>query len=119
MSVNPLKRVLTEIARLDGVKGVLVISRDGFLIDSVIPTAGVNAEALSAMVTTTFTAAYKLAEEFQLGDLSLLTAEYSNATALGAPVGDAYLVVLADRGATLGRIRYEIQKQRDRVKAAL
>ena len=39
--------------------------------------------------------------------------------ALGAPVGDAYLVVLAESGATIGRIRYKIQNKKDKLRRPL
>ncbi len=117
--VSPVRRVLSEIAKLEGVRGALVVSKDGFVIDAVIPAAGVNKDAVAAMVTSMFDAAANFSREFGLGDLNLMTIEYANSLALGAPVGDAYLVVLAESGATIGRIRYEIQKQKDRLKAAL
>ncbi|MEB2836968.1 MAG: roadblock/LC7 domain-containing protein [Desulfurococcales archaeon] len=118
-AANPVRRILGEIAKIEGVQGALLVSKDGFIIDAVIPSAEINKDAVAAMVTSMFDAATNFSREFGLGDLSLMTIEYKNSMALGAPIGDAYLVVLAESGATIGRIRYEIQKQKDRLKAAL
>ncbi len=118
-ATTPAKRILSEISRIEGVRGAIIISKDGFVIDAVIPAGGINQEAVAAMIIGVVENALKFGTEFNLGDLSLISVEYANGIALVETVGDAYLVVMAESGAVLGRIRYEIQKQKERLRAAL
>ncbi len=118
-AVSPVRRILSELSRLEGVRGALVVSRDGFVIDAVIPGGGVNQEAVAALITGVMENVKKFGDEFNLGESTTITAEYANGMVLIENLGDAYVVILAERGATVGRIRYELLKQKDRIKAAL
>ncbi len=117
--VSPIRRILTELSRIEGVRGALVVSRDGFVIDAVIPGGGVNQEAVAALVTGIVDNVKRFGSEFNLGDATTITAEYGNGIVLIENLGDVYAVILAEPGATVGRIRYELLKQKDRIKAAL
>ncbi len=119
MATSPLRAVLTDFTRIEGVQGVAVVSKDGYMIDYIMPAGGIDPDALAAMVTTLIGAAGRLAEELRLGDIDLLTVEYRNSYVLMEDIGPAFFVVLADRRAILGRIRYEMKRQRDRIRAAL
>ncbi len=118
-AVSPVRRILSELTRLEGVRGALVVSRDGFVIDAVIPGGGVNQEAVAALITGIMENVKKFGDEFNLGESTTITVEYGNGIVLIENLGDAYAVVLAEPGATVGRIRYELLKQKDRIKAAL
>ncbi len=114
-----IKMVLTDFTRIEGVNGVAIVSKDGFVIESVMPGGNIDPDALAAMITTLAGAAHQLSEELKLGDMDLLIGEYKNNYVLVADMEKAYFVVVADRRAVLGRIRYEIKRQRDRIRAAL
>ena len=116
---SPLKVVLTDLSRVEGVSGVALVSKDGFVIDYVMPTGGIDLDALAAMVTTLYGAATRLGEELKLGDIEDFMIEYRNNYVLLDDVGEALVVLLAERRAILGRLRYELKRQRDRIKAAL
>ncbi len=116
---SPLKVVLTDLTRVEGVSGVALVSKDGFVIDYVMPTGGIDLDALAAMVTTLYGAATRLGEELKLGDIEDFMIEYRNNYVLLDDVGEALVVLLAERRAILGRLRYELKRQRDRIKAAL
>ncbi len=118
MAATPLRSVLMDFTRIEGVQGVAIVSKDGFIVDSVI-SGGFDPEALAAMVTTLAGTATRISEELRFGDLDILIGEYRNNYLLLEDLGEAYLVVIADKRAILGRVRYEVRKQRDRVRAAL
>ena len=116
---SALRTVLTDFTRIEGVTGVALVSKDGFIIESIIPGGGIDPDALAAMVTTLIGAAQRIAEELKFGDLDIVMAEYRNNYLLLEDVGPAYFVVIADRRAVLGRIRFEMKRQRDRIRAAI
>ncbi len=118
MVESPLKKILNEMTRVEGVKAVLVVSKEGFTIDF-SAVEEVDPESIAAMIVTLYGAATRFGEEFKLGNLEILTSEYENAVVLIAEVGDALVVMLADKSAILGRIRYELKRQKERIRAAL
>ncbi|HIH91067.1 TPA: roadblock/LC7 domain-containing protein [Desulfurococcaceae archaeon] len=106
--------------RVEGIRAVLVVSKDGFLIDYVSQMGKeIDPESVAAMVVSVYGALQRFAEEFNLGEMDMATAEYSRNMMLLTDIGDAMVVVITDRTALLGRIRYELKKQKDRLKAAL
>ncbi len=117
---SPLKLVLNEMMRVEGMKAILVVSKDGFLIEYVSQLGKeVDPESIAAMIVTVYGATKRFGEEFGLGDMDMSIIEYEKNTVLMADLGEAIVVVITDKSALLGRIRYEIKKQRDRLKAAL
>ncbi len=116
---SPLRVVLTDLTRIEGVTGVAVVSKDGFVIDYVMPGGGIDLDALAAMVTTLYGAATRLGEELRMGEIENFMVEYRNNYVLLDDLGEALVVLLAERRAILGRLRYELRRQRDRIRAAL
>ncbi len=117
---SPLKMILNEMMRVEGMRAILVVSKDGFLIEYVSQLGKeIDPESIAAMVVSVYGALQRFAEEFNLGDMDMATAEYSKNMMLMTDIGEAIVVVITDRTALLGRIRYELKKQRDRLKAAL
>ncbi len=119
MATSPLRAILTEFNRIEGVRGSIIISKDGFPIEIVLTATNIDPDALSAMVVTLFGSADKLSSELKLGDTEIIIIEYSNNYVLIQDLGEAIFTVLADRRAVLGRIRFEMKRQRDRIRAAL
>ncbi len=119
MAESPLRRVLSDFARIEGVRGIAVVSKDGFVIDAVVPVGGLDLEALAAMVMTVYGAGERLGEELKLGTGEMITGEYQNGIVLIYDIGDAIVSVVAEKSAILGRIRYELKRQAPRIKAAL
>jgi len=117
---NPLKMILNEMMRVEGIKAVLVVSKDGFLIEYVSALGKeIDPESIAAMIMSVYGALQRFAEEFGLGGMDMATAEYTKNMMLLTDIGDAIVVVITDRSALLGRIRYELKKQKERLKAAL
>ena len=117
---SALRVVLTDFTRIEGVQSAVIVSKDGFVIDMVHSgEAAFDPDSLAAMITTLYGASLRLGEELNLGDLDMVTLEYRNHYILVQDVGEALVAVLADKRAILGRIRYELKKQRDRIRSAL
>jgi len=119
LSESPLKRILSDLAKIDGVKAVAVVSHDGFPIESVISSEGVDAEALAALVVAIHGAAQKFGEGFAFGSSEIVTAEFSNGMLFLQDVDNALLAVITDKTAVIGRVRLEMKRQRERIKASI
>ncbi|KSW10735.1 dynein regulation protein LC7 [Pyrodictium occultum] len=117
---SPMRVVLTDFTRIEGVTAAAIVSKDGFVIDYVhTGEASIDPDSLAAMVTTLYGAATRLGEELNLGDITDVIIEYRNNYVLFDDVGEALTVLVADRRAILGRLRYELKKQRERIRSAL
>ncbi|UXD21600.1 dynein regulation protein LC7 [Ignicoccus pacificus DSM 13166] len=121
MSVeSPLRRILNEMVRVEGVNAALVISKDGFAIDFVVSGgAEIDPESIAAMLVTIHGAVKRFGEEFNLGKVELVTAEYEKGKVLLADIEDAIVVLITEKDALLGRVRFELKRQKDRIQAAL
>ena len=112
-----VKRILTELTKLEGVKGAIVVSKDGMLIDAVVPVKDFDPEDLGASVSQAVLSLQKIGETFELGSPKILTQEYENGLIVVGDLADNFVLVIADRTAMVGMIRNEIKKLRDKLKA--
>lgn len=119
MAESPLKRILVDFSRIEGVKGAIVVSMDGFPIEAIVPSGDIDLEALAAMVITIYGAAKRFGDEFKLSDTEILMSEYAGGTLLIQKLRNAIFAVVADKTTILGRIRYEMERQKPRIEAAL
>ncbi len=117
--VTPLKRALTDLSRVPNVQGVFIVSKEGFTVDSVTAAGAFDEEALAAMVTAAIGSVESLGKELELGRPEIITIEFSGSITLISDLGEHVIVLVADKGAVLGRLRYELKKQLPRIKAAL
>ncbi len=113
------RRILGEITRVEGVRAAIIVSRDGLVLDAVIPRRDINAEDIAVAIMQIFNAADKLGKDFGLGSSDITSVEYTNGIIMIGSMGENVLAVVAERGAMLGMIRNEIKKQRERLRAAI
>ncbi len=113
------RRILGEITRIEGVRAAIVVSRDGLVLDAVIPRRDINAEDIAVAIMQIFNAADKLGKDFGLGSSDITSVEYTNGIIMIGSMGENVLAVVAERGAMLGMIRNEIKKQKERLRAAI
>ncbi len=118
-SVTPLKRVLTDLSRIPHVQGVFVVSKEGFIVESITASGAFDEEALAAMITTAMGSIETLGKELELGKPEIATLEFSGSITLITDLGEHVVALVAERGAVLGRLRYELKKQLPRIRASL
>jgi len=119
MAEAALRRILTDLTRIEGVRGAILVSRDGYVLEAVVPRRDINSEDIAAAVSGLVNAATRLGKDFGLGEKDLMTLEYTNGMVVVATLGENFVMVVADKGALIGMIRNEIKKQRERLRAAL
>ncbi len=110
MAAESSTEVLQEILNVPGIKAIVVVGRDGFVIETAGSLGTMDLDTLGASVAMLLNGAESMGAEMQLSAFNTLTLEAANAMIMCTPVGDALLVILAPDSKTLGMIRLQIKK---------
>lgn len=114
-----LKQLLGEFLKLEGVSAAVVVGRDGFVIESAI-SGKIDIDALGAMASTGMGTAESMGSQLGKGALKQTLVELEKGPILLSPLSaDELIAIVADDVANVGRIRYELKKNKDRIIAAL
>lgn len=113
-SIRDLVRALRQ---RDGVDAVVVLGRDGLVIDA--QTApGIDADGLAALVPPTLSAGEELGRQQDAGALVTSVLEFERGAAIVCMLSaDAILVVLAGQHADIGPLLFELRRNRGRIAA--
>ncbi len=123
-----LKQLVEAIVQHEGVEAVLVIGRDGLLVDGRSGSAPVDLEALAAHLPRVLSAVAALGgavngdAQSQVGagggrgDLVSTIMEFEHGLALAAVLSsDASLLVLLSRGSNAAPLLYDLRRFRGRI----
>jgi predicted regulator of Ras-like GTPase activity (Roadblock/LC7/MglB family) len=112
----PTIRDLTvAIRQRAGIEAVVVLGRDGLLIDSQ-GTLDLDAEGLAARVPGIVAAADEIGTTSGRGTMRIAVIEQENGYAVVSSVGDdALLCVLTTRSADLGSLLYDVRRHRESI----
>jgi len=114
-----LKPLLEEFLKIEGVSAAVVIGRDGFVIESAV-SGKVDIEALGAMASTGLGTSEAMGNTLGKGELSQMLVELEKGPIILSPLSaDELIALVADTTANIGRIRYELKKNKERLIAAL
>ncbi|HDR73460.1 MAG TPA: dynein regulation protein LC7 [Methanoculleus sp.] len=114
-----LKQILSEFLKLDGVSAAVVVGRDGFVIESV-EAGEIDTEALGAMASTGMGTSEAMGAELGKGDMHQMLVELEHGPILLSPLSeDELIAIVGDKDVNIGRIRYELKKNKERIIAAL
>ena len=116
---NMLKPLLEEFLKVEGVSAAVVVGRDGFVIESAV-SGKVDIEALGAMASTGLGTSEAMGNTLGKGELSQMLVELEKGPIILSPLSsDELIAIVADTTANVGRIRYELKKNKERIVAAL
>lgn len=112
----PTIRDLTvAIRQKPGIEAVVVLGRDGLLIDSQ-GSLNLDAEGLAARVPGIVAAADEIGTTSGRGTMRIAVIEQENGYAVVSSVGDdALLCVLTTRTADLGSLLYDVRRHRESI----
>lgn len=114
-----LKQILGEFLKIDGVSAAVVVGRDGFVIESAA-SGKMDIDALGAMASTGLGTSEAMGRELGKGELRQMLVELDQGPIIMSPLSpDELIAIVASNEANVGRIRYELKKNRDRLVAAL
>ena len=105
---TPFTIMLQSLSHQRGVTAALVVSeRDGIVIDSNVQV-GQSADKVAALAAKLFRQARLSAEAAGLGAVSFMQLEATNGRICAVGSGEQVIVVLAETGVNVGRVRVEL-----------
>ncbi|MGH7694152.1 MAG: roadblock/LC7 domain-containing protein [Gemmatimonadaceae bacterium] len=119
-----LKQLVEAIVQHEGVEAVLVIGRDGLLVDGRSGSSAVDLDALAAHLPRVLNAVSLLGgaangdsqSQGGRGDLVSTIMEFEHGLALAAVLSsDASLLVLLSRGSNAAPLLYDLRRFRGRI----
>jgi predicted regulator of Ras-like GTPase activity (Roadblock/LC7/MglB family) len=115
-----LKQALSRFLTIPGVRLVILVGRDGLLIEGMPRDSKEDLEAVGAMMTTGLSTAEALGKEVARGGLVGTLVEFEHGLVSADPLGDfALIVTLFDHASALGRVRHMVKASRDEILEAL
>jgi predicted regulator of Ras-like GTPase activity (Roadblock/LC7/MglB family) len=110
MTVRPLTPAVAALARLRGVRGVLLTSLDDAIPIEASAHVDVDVDALAAFATALYRRAHQVAESSSAGAVRLVSLEAASGRLSAAARGELLLVVLAERETNSGLLRVTLQR---------
>lgn len=110
-----IRDLVGALRQREGVDAAVVLGRDGLLIDSQT-TGSVNAESVAALVPSIVAAAEEFGATDSRGQLTTAILEFEQGFAIVALLSaDALLLVLAQPSANVGRLLFELRRNRENI----
>jgi predicted regulator of Ras-like GTPase activity (Roadblock/LC7/MglB family) len=102
--------VMNDLLGIPGIDAVVVIGRDGFVIESAGSSTRVNIDELGASLAHAVNGIEEMGGELKVDKFQDMFIEYGRAVILCKPVGDAVAAVIAPDASKLGIIRHKTKK---------
>ena len=110
-----IRDLVGALRQREGVDAAVVLGRDGLLIDSQT-TGNVNAESVAALIPSIVAAAEEFGTHASRGALTTAILEFEQGIAIIALLStDALLLVLAQPSANVGRLLFELRRNRENI----
>jgi uncharacterized protein len=112
-----IRDLVDTLRQRDDVEAAVVLGRDGLLIDSrSVPQ--VDAERVAALVPSIVSAADELGRSTRGGPMTAAVLEYPSGLALACALSDeAILLVLARQSAHVGKLLFDLRRNREAMAA--
>jgi predicted regulator of Ras-like GTPase activity (Roadblock/LC7/MglB family) len=120
MAKAGLKEQLANLAKVEGINSVVVVSRDGFVIEGISSKETIDTEAVGAIMSAGMGSSETMGFELNVGQITQVMNEYKFGVIIASFLDEAtFLVIVADLKANLGNVRYQLKKQTPGIVAAL
>ena len=103
------KEYLQNIMKVEGVRAVVLLTRDGFIIDN-IAGENIDPEAIGAVISTSTGTTEVMGKNLALGTFKQSMEEFDQGVILVTLASDLILSVIADTRVNLGALRYTVKK---------
>ncbi len=112
-----IRDLVGALRQREDVEAAVVLGRDGLLIDSrSVPQ--VDAESVAALVPSIISAADEFGRTGRGGPLTTAILEYPAGVAIACTLSDdAILLVLARQSANLGKLLFDLRRNREQIAA--
>ena len=117
--MSDLTKVLENFCRLDHVRGAMILDSHGFVLEESF-NGEQESQALAELVLRAVQVGHSMVEDLGKSPLTQQYIEFGDLQITAEQLSNSYvLVILAESGANLGRVRLEIRKNRASVEAML
>ena len=114
-----LKQALNKFLGLEGVLAVCVVGNGGTILERVGQGAP-HLEEMAQRVDQGMTASNSMADELDRDELTMIFVELEEGTLLATSLDNGHILAIMTKNNTnIGRIRYELKKNRDMITAEL
>ena len=103
-------KILNDMLEIPGLNAVVIVGKDGFVIETAGSLGQIEVEAFGASVALVQNGAESMSGELGLAAFHTITLEAADAMIMCLPAGDALVVVFAPDSKTLGMIRLQAKK---------
>ena len=107
-------KILTEIIRQDkGIKKVILVDKTGLTIANVSELSyyPVDVDSIGAIASAVFCASEEQGKNLQIGELEIVTSEFSEGKIFASACGKGVLCVVSEAEVNIGLIRLVMKKQ--------
>ncbi len=111
------ENVFADLMNIEGVNGVLIVGKDGLLIEHLLNDKSVDPEAVGAMVSTVYGSGKTVAGEvLKTDDVDMVSIETPRGKIIAIEAGDdAILGLVANNTVNLGLIRVYLKRAAEKV----
>lgn len=103
-----MERILSELNRVPGIQGSLIVGKDGIVILSDISDE-IDEEEVSALAGSLILAAEKISKKLEQGELKSITLETNKSRWFIQRINIGFLLAIADANSNLGLLRIELR----------
>ncbi|MHA2021124.1 MAG: roadblock/LC7 domain-containing protein, partial [Candidatus Thorarchaeota archaeon] len=107
-------RILTDIIRQEkGIRKVILVDKTGLTIANVSKLSyyPVDVDSIGAIASAVFCASEEQGKNLQIGELEIVTSEFSEGKIFASACGKGVLCVVSDADVNIGMIRLVMKKQ--------
>ncbi|MEM2142847.1 MAG: roadblock/LC7 domain-containing protein [Candidatus Thorarchaeota archaeon] len=107
-------RILTDVIRQDkGIRRVILVDKTGLTIANVSKLSyyPVDTDSIGAIASAVFCASEEQGKNLQIGELEIVTSEFSGGKIFASACGKGVLCVISDSEVNIGLIRLVMKKQ--------
>ena len=109
---------LRELNKIPGVKGSAIISNEGLMVVSLLPS-DTDPDAVAGMCASNFRNSTTVAKVLNAGKTRKVIIETDKDFIIFASIGNGFIAVIADKSANLGLIKIKIDRTVREIKAQL
>ncbi|QBD78483.1 roadblock/LC7 domain-containing protein [Ktedonosporobacter rubrisoli] len=115
-----LKQTLSRFLSIPGVRQVILVGREGLMIEGLTRDGKDDMEAVGALMTSGLGTAEALGQEISRGSVVGLLLEYEHGLVSVDPLGDfALIVTLLENASNISRVRHMVRASRNEILEAL
>ncbi len=107
-----IRDVVQALGSRDGIDAVIVLGRDGLIIDSRVRD-GLDSESLAALVPSVVESCNRLGDASEKGEFGMGVVEYTQGLVIVTDLtSESLLAILVQRDTNIGNLLYELKRHR-------